>query len=188
VLVGDVCGKGAEAAAITALARYTLRAGAMQVNSPSRALALLNEALLRHGGEGEFCTVVHAALQPGEGSAELTLASGGHPLPLILRADGRVENAGEPGTVLGVVPDPRLTDTAIELGAGESIVLYTDGVTEARMEDGSLLGREGLERLLAECAGLDAATIAERIEGAAMQLEGGEPRDDIAVVVLRIAP
>ena len=90
VMVGDVCGKGAEAAAITALARYTLRAGAMHEDTPSRALGLLNETLLRHGGEGEFCTVVHAALHRVAHGASLTLASGGHPLPLVLHPDGRV--------------------------------------------------------------------------------------------------
>jgi PAS domain S-box-containing protein len=186
VMVGDVCGKGAEAAAITALARYTLRAGAMHEDTPSRALALLNETLLRHGGEGEFCTVVHAALHRAAAGATVTLASGGHPLPLVLHPDGRVESVGEAGTVLGVVPDPRLSDVAVNLGPGDALVLYTDGVTEARA-NGKMFGREGLADLLAGCAGLDAAAIAARIEAEAVAIEQGEPRDDIAVVVLKVA-
>ena len=109
--MGDVCGKGPDAAAVTALARYTLRAAAMRDRLPSRSLRLLNEALLRQRDDRRFCTVAYAYLETVNGGARVGFASGGHPLPLLLRADGAVEPVGAPGTLLGVVPDPRFEDT-----------------------------------------------------------------------------
>ena len=86
VVIGDVCGKGPDAAAVTALARYTLRAAAMRERLPSRSLALLNEALLRQRGDRRFCTVAYAYLETLDSGARVGFASGGHPLPLVLRA------------------------------------------------------------------------------------------------------
>ncbi|HEX5895731.1 MAG TPA: PAS domain S-box protein, partial [Thermoleophilaceae bacterium] len=106
VVMGDVCGKGPDAAAVTALARYTLRAAAMRERLPSRSLAVLNEALLRQRSDRRFCTVAYAYIERLDGGARVGVACGGHPLPLLLRADGSVEAVGAPGTLLGVVPDP----------------------------------------------------------------------------------
>ena len=132
VLVGDVCGKGASAAAVTGLARYTLRAGAVRETRPSRTLALLNEAILRQRAPHEFCSVAFARLEPnGAAGVRATVSNGGHPLPLVLRSDGTVETVGAHGTLLGVVPDPVLRDEAVELRAGDGLVLYTDGLTDA---------------------------------------------------------
>ena len=130
--MGDVCGKGPDAAAVTALARYTLRAAAMRERLPSRSLGLLNEALLRQRDDRRFCTVAYAYLEPLAEGARVGFASGGHPLPLLLRADGTVEAVGEPGTLLGVVPDPNFEDRSLSLGPGDALVFYTDGVIEGR--------------------------------------------------------
>ena len=108
VVIGDVCGKGPDAAAVTALARYTLRAAAMRERLPSRSLAVLNEALLRQRDDRRFCTVAYAYFEKLDRGARVGVACGGHPLPLLLRADGTVETVGVPGTLLGVVPDPNL--------------------------------------------------------------------------------
>ncbi|HZC15065.1 MAG TPA: SpoIIE family protein phosphatase, partial [Thermoleophilaceae bacterium] len=132
VVMGDVCGKGPDAAAVTALARYTLRAAAMRERLPSRSLWVLNEALLRQRRDRRFCTVAYAYLEPVEGGARVGFASGGHPLPLLVHPDGEVEVIGEPGTLLGVAPDPTLTDRAVLLSEGDALVFYTDGVIEGR--------------------------------------------------------
>jgi PAS domain S-box-containing protein len=186
VVVGDVCGKGPDAAAVTALARYTLRAAAMQDRVPSRSLRVLNEALLRQRDDRRFCTVAYAYIEARNGGARVGLSSGGHPLPLLLREGGEVEPLGSHGTLLGVVSDPELEDSAATLSPGDAIVFYTDGVTDAPGAGGAL-GEERLRELLASCAGLGADAIAARVEAKALELQGGVPRDDIAVVVLRVA-
>ena len=187
VVMGDVCGKGADAAAVTALARYTLRTLGVQETSPAAILRKLNDALLRQRRDRRFCTVAYASLNiNGSGAGEVCLATGGHPLPYVLRADGAVEPVGEPGTLLGVLPDVRLTDSAIRLERGDTLVLYTDGVTEARTAAGTMLGADTLAEVLAGCAGLDAESVAGRIESAALEIQEGNPRDDIAILVVRI--
>jgi serine phosphatase RsbU (regulator of sigma subunit)/PAS domain-containing protein len=186
VVIGDVCGKGPDAAAVTALARYTLRAAAMGQRVPSRSLGLLNEALLRQRDDRRFCTVAYAYLEVLDGGARVGFASGGHPLPLLLRPDGTVEPIGAPGTLLGVVPDPQLEDRAVSLSPGDALVFYTDGVVEGGVGEDAL-DEERLAALVSACAGRGADAIAARIEEAAMRSQGGRPRDDIAVLVLRVA-
>jgi PAS domain S-box-containing protein len=186
VAIGDVCGKGADAAAITALARYTLRAAAMYEQGPARILERLNEALLRQRDDRQFCTVAYAHLEIGDGRLRLRLASGGHPLPLVVRADGRVEEVGRPGTLLGVVEDPEIPEEEVELLPGERIVFFTDGVTEARI-GGGLFGAERLAGVLAGAAELDAAATGELIELAVTREGDAALRDDLAVLVLRLA-
>ena len=190
VLIGDVCGKGADAAALTALARYTVRAAAMQARKPSRVLGTLNEALLANAGtrdvmDQRFCTVAYARLRPSEGGARVTSTSGGHPVPIIVRADGRVESACTVGTLIGVLDEPTLADRTVELGPGDLMVFYTDGITEAR-SGSEVFGEDGMRVLIEGCAGLTASEVAERIERAALDFQDGEPRDDIAIVVLRV--
>jgi PAS domain S-box-containing protein len=183
VVVGDVCGKGPDAAAITALARYTLRAAAMNERLPSRSLRMLNEALLRQRDDRRFCTVAYAYLEPNGVSTRVGFASGGHPLPFLLRADGSVERLGSTGTLLGVVPDPRLEDRSVTLAPGDALVFYTDGVTDVR---GGALSEEKLAELLASCAGQTADAVAARVEEEAVLAQGGTPHDDIAIVVVRV--
>src|SRR5215217_3349044 len=176
---------GPDAAAVTALARYTLRAAAMRERLPSRSLSLLNEALLRQRDDRRFCTVAYAYIEKLDHGARAGISSAGHPLPLLLRADGSVEAVGAAGTLLGVVPDPDLEDRAVTLEPGDALVFYTDGVIESR-GDAALLDERRLAELVATCAGAGADAIAAKVEEAAVLSQGGHPRDDIAVLVLRI--
>jgi PAS domain S-box-containing protein len=187
VVLGDVCGKGPDAAAVTALARYTLRTAALRHRLPSRSLSILNEALLRQRSDRRFCTVAYAYLEKVDGGARVGFASGGHPLPLLLHADGAVETVGAAGTLLGVVPDPDLEDRSLVLSRGDTLVLFTDGVIEPR-GPGETLDEARLGDLVAACAGRGADAIAAEIEQAALSSHGGRPRDDIAVLVLRVVP
>ncbi len=184
VAIGDVCGKGPEAAALTGLARHTLRAAAMQDAAPAKVLSLLSEAIRREHSDSQFCTAAYLRLEPLPEGARLTIASGGHPLPVLLTPDGRVEEVGTPGTLLGAFPNGNLIDQSRELPPGAAVVLYTDGVIEAGNPRGSF-GAEGLQALLASCAGMSANEIAERIDTAITGLNE-HPPDDVAVLVLRI--
>jgi serine phosphatase RsbU (regulator of sigma subunit) len=186
VVVGDVCGKGARAAAITALVRYTLRAAAMQTRSPSRALAMLNAALLRHTTDEEcdrLVTVVQARVQLRRDGVAVTVASAGHPIPLVRRASGAVERAGVPGTMLGVLPAPEVHDLEVALSVGDALVFVTDGVTEAR-HGNDQFGDERLEELLATTRSTAADDIAGAVARAALAFPDDEAADDIAVVVI----
>ena len=186
VVIGDVCGKGAAAAAVTALTRYTIRAVAMREDEPSAVLTGLNEAMLRQLGDDQFCTVACARLQPAPGGFELDVARGGHPAPLLVRADGSVEAVVPKGRALGVFLDPGLAVQRVHLGPGDAAVFYTDGITEARGPDGSFFGEGRLRDLLRSCAGLDAPAIAEKTRDVTLEFGEGYLRDDLAVLVLRV--
>ena len=185
-VIGDVCGKGAAAAAVTALTRYTIRAVAMRQDEPSAVLTALNEAMIRQLGDNQFCTVACARLSSVPGGLELSVARGGHPPPLVVRADGTVEAVMPRGRVLGVFLDPGLRVEHLRLSPGDAAVFYTDGITEARGPDGSIFGEERLRSLLGSCAGLDAQDIAERLKNVTLDYGEGNPRDDLAVLVLRV--
>ena len=187
VVIGDVCGKGAEAAVVTALARHTLRAAAIHETKPSSALEVLNSALLSSQPDQRFCTVCYLRLRPDGDRTRITVCCGGHPVPLIVRADGTLEEAGVPGTLLGVFPDVDLRDRASDLGPGDAVVLFTDGVTEEHT-GGRIFGEERLARLLTSMAGLSAHAMAEKLERAVEEFASEDPRDDVAIVVLRVLP
>ena len=156
-------------------APHAARNGDPQRESPDELLRTLNDAMLvDNPTDFQFCTVAFAGLELGDGSTRLAVSSGGHPLPVVLRAGGEVESAGEPGTLLGVVPDPTLSCAEIELFRGDTLVFYTDGITEARTPQG-LFGHEGLLRALRTCAGCDAAEIAERIDQSMLDVQIGRP-------------
>jgi PAS domain S-box-containing protein len=187
LVIGDVCGKGAEAAAVTALARYTVRASVLHTRRPRSVLAELNEAILRQELHYRFCTALYASLTPREQGVGVRIATGGHPLPLILRHDGRVEMLGTPGTLLGIVAQPELSEAETLLEPGDALVLYTDGVIEASPGDDAF-GPERFADFVSTLAGRDAPAIAERIEEAVLDLQSGDLRDDVAVVVVRVDP
>ncbi|MDQ3607419.1 MAG: SpoIIE family protein phosphatase, partial [Actinomycetota bacterium] len=152
VLVGDVCGKGVEAAKLAALSRYTVGA-AVAADAPSATLRRLNEAVLRrHGVGGPFVTAVHGRLAPREGGVDVVICAAGHPPPLVRRAGGTVERLEAPGTLIGVLETLELHDVEARLGPGDALVLYTDGVTEARTREGRL-GEDGLAALLGDADG-----------------------------------
>lgn len=195
LILGDVSGFGAEAAALTGIARYTVRAIAGPGDQPSDVLAQLNEAMLRQGPAERFCTALYAlASLPAKASEEggavkVRLANGGHPPALVLRDDESVERLDEgAGMLLGVFADPVFADEQVTLRPGDALVLYTDGVTEARDRHGTQFGEERLAAVLATCAGRSAGGIARRIELAALDHQGDQPSDDIAIVVLRARP
>ena len=184
-MVGDVCGKGAEAAALTAMVRYTVRAECLHHSSPGEVLGLLNEAILRQLEDGRFCTAIHGRFKVGADGAQISLASAGHPAPLVLRADGPVETVACSGPLLGVIPAVVHPDVIVQLSAGDALLCFTDGVTEGRGEDG-MYGDERLAALLATCVGEHAAGIADRIVEDALAFQGGRTQDDLALLVLSV--
>ena len=186
-ILGDVSGKGARAAAVTALIMYTLRAIAFQGDKPSAMFAALNEAMVRHVSEGHFCTAICARLEPeeaGGGEIKLTLARAGHPPPLLLR-DGSIEEFGEPGRAIGVFQELDLEDHYTNLVPGDVLLLYTDGVIEARSSRGEFFGEERLKSLLKSCTNSDAASIARRVREAVLEHKG-DPGDDVAILAMRV--
>lgn len=186
IVMGDVCGKGADAAAVTALARYTIRASAMQTRRPSFILTQLNAALQRQRSDDRFCTVSYARLRRHRGIVRLTTTSAGHPSPLIVRTDGSVEKAGRSGIILGAFDEVELGEQTVRLDEGDLVVFYTDGVTEAGAP-AEMLDEEGLIRILRRAAGATADEAADLLEREALaRSAGGHQRDDIAIVVLRI--
>ena len=171
---------------MTALTRYTIRAAAARRHSPAAILRWVNEVMVREGST-RFCTVAIAHLDRSAGRSDLTVAVGGHPSPIVVRADGSVEEMEVSGTLLGLVDDPKLDDVVTELLPGDTVLLYTDGVTEAggaapRVDAGR--SRRGGVRLR---AGRRATARRLRGRGHAKDLDG-PPRDDIAILALRIAP
>jgi serine phosphatase RsbU (regulator of sigma subunit) len=148
-------------------------------------LTELNEALLREKLGYRFCTVLYASLMPHDGGVSVCMATGGHPLPLVVRTDGTVETVGRPGSLLGILQDAEITEQAVELGPGDAFVLVTDGVTEATPADRAS-GPGRLLALLAGYAGAGAAAIADAVERDALEVQGGVTRDDVAVLVARV--
>ncbi len=186
VMIGDACGKGPEAVALTALARYTVRAVADGVEGPAEALGRLNRAMRDQGFGTLFLTAAHLTLEPREaGAVRVTASRAGHPFPLVVRADGSVEEIGGPGTILGVFDDPPLVDVSVELAPGDTVLAFTDGLTEAR-QGTALLGDEGLREAAAAVAGLGAEDAASHLLGVAAAFAQGSLRDDVALVVVRI--
>ena len=189
VAIGDVCGKGAEAAAVTGTSRDVLRLLLLDGASLKDALRRLNRALNDHPSSSRFCTVALARFESTGDVVQATVCLAGHPEPVLLHADGSTELVGEPGDLLGVLPDATLglSETSIKLERGDALVLYTDGVTERR--DGRrMFGQFGLKQVLSASVGLDAESIAERAEEAARSFVDSEMRDDLALLVVRRPP
>ena len=187
LVIGDVCGKGADAAAIAGLARHTVRAAAVQERRPSRMLSVLNEAILREDvPEARFCTVCAALVRPNPKGARLTVASGGHPLPWVVRADGRAEQVGTSGLLIGVFEHAETRDDVVDLGIGDAVVFYTDGVVEERSDDGETFGQAGLRSILEATPGRTATELVDDVVGAVSSFSSKEPRDDVAVLALRV--
>lgn len=183
VALGDVQGKGAEAAAVTALARYTIRAAAVGNDRPSEMLAVVND-VLRSDGTDRFCTVVAVRLRCVDGSWIATVCTAGHPLPLLARAGREPESVGTPGQLLGVFAQPSLHDVGVPLGPGDVLVLYTDGVTEGRA-GADFYGEPRLMTSVAAHRG-GAAALADGLVADVLDFQGGDARDDIAVVVVQV--
>jgi phosphoserine phosphatase RsbU/P len=183
VVLGDVCGKGVEAAVVTALVRHTLRAVAIGLHEPAQALEVLNEALLAQA-DGRFCTVVMARLQRDDDGWRVTLGSGGHPAPLLRRPGRPVEPVNGQGPLVGVLESVEFRDRVVRLGPGDVLTLFTDGVTEAR-RNGELYGDTRL-RDCVERGGATAAGVVEAILEDVDVFQRGSLRDDVALVSLRV--
>jgi sigma-B regulation protein RsbU (phosphoserine phosphatase) len=183
VVIGDVCGKGAAAAALTSATRYTVRAEAARSAQPAEVLQVAHAALLRQDPD-RFCTAALLFLAPGPAGWTATVACAGHPLPLLARSDGAVRTVGRTGSILGMLERHRSFDTTIELQAGDRVVLYTDGVSEARGDE--LFGEDRVVDVLATTTTSDAGSTAGALLAAAVDFQSGTTRDDIAIVVLRV--
>jgi serine phosphatase RsbU (regulator of sigma subunit) len=184
-VLGDVCGKGLEAAVLTGKIRTTVRALLPMADDHQRVLHLLNNALLS-ADSTRFATLVLASAIRDGATVRLRLTAAGHPPPLVVRANGVVEEVATRGMLVGALPNVRSTTAAVTLAAGDTCLLYTDGIIEGR---GGPLGKEmyGEQRLrtaLAECGGLPAKAVAERIQMLALQWVGHRPHDDMAVLAI----
>ena len=186
-LLGDVAGKGAEAAAVTSLARHTLRTSAVHVASPAANLTTLNRALIGETSTTRFCTVLYARICPADDGALLTFANGGHLPPRILRAGRPVERLEVSGTLVGAVADAQFDEVDIRLHPGDVLLMYTDGVTEVRGRGVDPdYGEAELDAILDRLAGRSAEEVARSVLGRAIAMHGGEPRDDMALVAMRV--
>ncbi|MFF8727423.1 SpoIIE family protein phosphatase [Streptomyces sp. NPDC015171] len=207
--VGDVQGKGPEAAVVIGLARPWLRLLAREGYRVADVLDRLNQLLLDDateaadaaaralvtaggrplasgdGPQTRFLSLLYGELTPHDGGVRCTLASAGHPLPLVLSPDGTVRTAARPQTLLGVVEDETYTSETLELWPGDSLLCVTDGVTERRSGSRQFDDGDGLARALSGCAGLGAELIAERIRRLVHDFGGGLPEDDLALLVLQ---
>jgi serine phosphatase RsbU (regulator of sigma subunit) len=184
VIMGDVTGKGPEAAAITSLARFTMRTAAAYESTAAGVLERLNATLVVDPDRRRLCTVVCAriASRP-DGHAMISVAGAGHPPPFILR-DGRAETVALAGPLLGAFDGASWAETDVQLAPGQSIVLYTDGVTDTSSADGRF-GDERLGAVLARAAHLTPDEIASRVDEALLAFEAGPQRDDLALLVLQ---
>ncbi len=189
VFLGDVCGKGAEAAALTSLTRHTLFAASLRGSDALASVRLANDALLARGDGLRFATLVHLRVRPqAGGGVRVRITNAGHLPPFVARADGTIEETSASGTLLGIFPDPSFTQQDLELAPGDVIVLYTDGITELRTADLDF-GVETLKETLRSRVGCSAAAIVEALERRALELQDDRPRDDVAAVALRaLAP
>ncbi|GGU99111.1 hypothetical protein GCM10010211_78100 [Streptomyces albospinus] len=184
--IGDVCGTGPEAAAVTGLARHALRLLAREGFGGPAVLERLNAAILDEGARSRFLTLLYGELWPqDDGSAVLKVVCAGHPLPLRLRQDGTVEPAAEPQPLLGVLDDLELYEQTVTLDPGDVLLCVTDGVTERR-EGTRMLGDDGLTDVLTTCTGLTAGAVAARVLRAVERFAAEPASDDMAILAMRV--
>jgi sigma-B regulation protein RsbU (phosphoserine phosphatase) len=184
VVIGDVSGKGVEAAVITTLARHTLRGAAVRAPSPSEALRALNAVLVAEHME-RFCTAAFLRLHRVGKCWDVTMSSGGHLPPLLRRKDETACPVGATGSLLGVFADLVVIDTHVRLNPQDCLLLYTDGVTEARA-GAEFFGEERLVQAFNRRRGLGAAELAADLVSEVVDFQSGRPRDDIAVVAVQV--
>ncbi|WP_344289204.1 PP2C family protein-serine/threonine phosphatase, partial [Streptomyces synnematoformans] len=200
--LGDVCGQGPEAAVVTGMARPVLRLLAREGYGVADVLAGLNRTLVEHAFEAveaatafglppeqaRFLSLLYGELVPYEqdrGGVRCTVASAGHPLPLLLRSDGGVRTAADAQLLLGVLDDAEYYSQSFDMEPGDTLLCVTDGVTERRYGDRLFDDGDGLAEALSRCTGLGAAAVAERIRTAVHDFAPVPPRDDLAMMVLQ---
>lgn len=184
-VLGDVCGKGAEAAIVTALVRFTVRAAAVRQESASAMLHAVNEVMLHDHDVDRHCTLLVVRLRRHGDRWEAEVSSGGHPLPLLLRPDRAPVPVGVPGTIVGVLSEAEFTDSSLLLGPGESLVLTTDGVTEARRGQ-TMYGEERLAAVVGRCDPEPVEAVVAVVVDDVREFLAGGRHDDIAVLALGV--
>jgi len=185
ITVGDVCGKGQEAAAMTAAARHAIRALALWSTGPADVLAKVNEVMLAGGYEDRFVTVNLAYLRWEGGRLRVTLASAGHPGPALVRPDGRVDVLGGGGLPLGLFPDADPHTEELELGEDDLLFFYSDGLTDARSPDMRYF-EDSLADELAGLAGRSAAETARTVQSLVSSFSQDNLRDDMTILVAKV--
>ncbi len=185
LVVGDVCGKGAEAAALTGFLRHTTVAYAREADSPCAVLARVNEVMLDQDFDGRFATAILVNLRLAGGEAQVKVAAAGHPPALLTRGDGTTVELGGRGTLLGVFADPQIEEVATVLAPGDSFALYTDGLLEAHAPRRTLTPELIIARMRRSVPHTAQETIDALIE--LVELDEGV-RDDIAILSARVTP
>ena len=181
--IGDVSGKGVAAAAVTSQVRYTIRALARSLPSPAAILADLNGVLVASDlPPGLFCTVAVVRLDRDRAGVRATIACGGHPLPLLVRENGTVEEAGRPGQLIGALREVAIRDRTVALEPGDRLLLYTDGITEAR-RDGEMLGEDRLMALLEGAGSASPEQLASDVADLARR-HADHSQDDAAIICI----
>jgi serine phosphatase RsbU (regulator of sigma subunit)/PAS domain-containing protein len=186
IAIGDVCGKGEEAAAVTAAARHAIRVLAHWNPDPADVLSRANEVLLSEAFESRFVTACAGYLQRHGDRLRIKVASAGHPGQLILRAGGTVQSLRGGGMPLGIFPAAEIGTEDVELGAGDALVMFTDGVTEARNPDLEYF-EDRLPVELARLAGQTATEIVAAVQALVLEFSQNELRDDVTMLVLRVS-
>jgi hypothetical protein len=183
LMVGDVCGKGAEAAALTGFLRHTTGAYAREATSPGRVLEHVNRVMLDQNFDGRFATAILVRLRFEGPDVVVTVASAGHPAALIARESGPAAEFGDRGTLLGVFSDPVIDETTTILAPGDALALYTDGLLEAHAPDRTVTPQEMIDKLEAASPKLAQQTIDELIGLVDLN---ADVRDDIAILAARV--
>jgi GAF domain-containing protein len=183
LVVGDVCGKGADAAVLTGFLRHTIVAYAREGASPAKVLEQVNQAMLEQDFDGRFATAILAHLALQSSQEKITIAVAGHPPALISRASGRAEEFGACGTLLGVFADPAINDASTILRPGDGLTLYTDGLSEAHAPDRTLTANDMLKQLAAS-----PPRFAQEAIDTLLELVGltDDARDDVAILSTRV--
>jgi serine phosphatase RsbU (regulator of sigma subunit) len=185
LVVGDVSGKGPTAAAVTALARYTLRALAGRESCPAKLVAELNTVMLRQELHGRFCTLIAVHLQPQDGRVTGHVVCAGHPAAIVVPAEGAAREVGTCGTLIGVVAAPVLQATPVELAPGDTMLLFTDGLLEAGAPS-RLLGLSDVDEVAQRHRGRPIETLSQALVDLADETAGGSARDDLAILAARV--
>jgi serine phosphatase RsbU (regulator of sigma subunit)/anti-sigma regulatory factor (Ser/Thr protein kinase) len=186
--IGDVCGKGPEAAAVTGLTRHALRILAREGHDVPTVLERLNALIVDEGSRARFITLIHGELIPAPASGEaaaVSLVCAGHPPPLVLRSAGGVEAVADPQPLLGVLDGVTFEQSTFRLSPGDVLLCVTDGVTERRSGDRLLDDDDGLRNLLGDCPDLNAGSVVARIQRVVREFGSDPPTDDLALLVFR---
>jgi sigma-B regulation protein RsbU (phosphoserine phosphatase) len=184
VALGDVCGKGVEAAVVTSLVQHTVRAASVTFHDPTETLRHLNAVMLE-GASERFCTLVVARLRRAGSGWHVDQVLGGHPMPLVHQPGADTRFFGTPGSLIGVIDRPDLHTSSLHAGPGTTLVLYTDGVTEGR-RGSEFYGEARLHAVVDSLVGGSAEEVADGLLADLLAFQHQRATDDIAVVVLRV--